>query len=358
MILLAALLFVLVSPAGAWQQYGQYRPHGDIITSLLAASGNSSGGGNTSACVQALEELVAGNPGVLLRMIDASGKLPSNLLQYPTSAWSLGDYEECLTLGADMAHFCVATVSRTFHAFEYQFGAIGVCLPPPCNAVEIQLGLLAAGRALAQALANFTIGNQSFSINSSWDDFSTQAFCAAPSEWSAGAIVTLGLSAACLLFLVIGTLDQLLQRRRGTARLKAAAAATSAAHQSSLAHPYLDDSPPPPSSLSQQQQQQQQQVSPRASVTINAEDSETTALLLRGKGPEVQPLLLQQRAAPGFTVRGFLRNFSLMQTFPALMESSRRKGTIHCFDGLRTLGMMWWGELAAVFFLILCFSVN
>ena len=66
-----------------------------------------------------------------------------------------------------------------------------------------------------------------------------------------------------------------------------------------------------------------------------------------GEGPFVSeenehtPLLKSRSGGKRLSFKTFLFCFSLLETFPALMSVSRRRTTIHCFDGMRTLSMMW-----------------
>jgi len=157
----------------------------------------------SKACLEAFYNASSAD---LLRMYDASARLPSGVMQFPPSVWSLGDPQECASMPASAAHYCLGEISTEFDNARYNFGALGMCVPPACQESDIVAAMELIGERALAVIGNFSIFNHTYHLNFSLNGIAIEAHCQRSSPWTVGAIVTLCVIGVLFLCVATGSL--------------------------------------------------------------------------------------------------------------------------------------------------------
>lgn len=226
------------------------------------------------------------------QFLDAWGKPPAGILQLPLSVYMTGSYSECREL--PNAHFCLAqgvNYSQTFDEVTYTpFVSWGLCLPNSCEELLVE-----------SVLNNFTDSFFPHVLSR------VDVHCAETTEWSPGIYVVIAISCLLVTLAIAGTV--------------------------------ADSCAPRPRSLSK----------PPSTTTSSIQGLEFDEnTLLTGSlsgGGEAVPLLTHTEMPDSHRVThptlDALRAFSLSRNAPLLFNMSTRKQGIGCFEGMRTLSMLW-----------------
>ena len=308
------------------------------------------------------------------KYLDAWGKPPAGLLQRPMSIYLSGSYDECLGI-QDHPHYCLAqgvNATQTVAGVSVvPFVHMGVCVPSSCAEKDILALVLNATSAFLPNLLHHV-----------------EVHCAAPTPWSTGANVALAICCAWVLLVIVGSVVHYRVRQ---SRIKALTTIHGDLDESSiLASPQTrrsgsDDRrkngrsseekedetgggvdskmavghsihfhedmarsdpvsyPLSPSSSSKTAADSPAQASP---PSPHAPSSSGSYRGPRYDSGEHVPLLahldmlnpLPRRPPPWVD---FLCCFSILRQFPRLFSLSGRQQGIGCFEGVRTLSMLW-----------------
>lgn len=222
------------------------------------------------------------------RYLDAWGKPPAGILLKPLSVDMTGSYEECQSLGSS-AHYCLAqgvNFTQTFDGLAYvPFVSWGLCLPASC------------GNELVQSFLNNLTRQYLPKVISR-----IEVHCAGSSDWTLLSYLALAACCSVAALVFIGTVIE-----------------------------FIVDSPPA-------------QLHPSH---VQMEFDENTILRGHRDGAESVPLLAtaahieRQHSRSRHGSIDFLRAFSLRKNLSKLFNMSTRKQGISCFEGMRTISMLW-----------------